>query len=271
MRPRWDDRGPAGARWWRRSRETAASAPARSPRSHKQQPELVLAGRGLAMLVAEDLLADGERLARRRFRFGDPRPRSFSTRASSTSVTATSLCSLPSSRRRIARLSRSSGSAAARLPSSRCSTPRSLRLCATRTFCGPSVRRPIASACSSSGSALLVHAHALVGAADHGEHLGLQLRLIAQARSAMRAAAASSRLRTVGSLGVRRAIRIGARQHAGQQLADLRRLLRLQPRAIALRGQLHRVEADQRGQHRARRRRRAVTPRQWRRTNLAAR
>ena len=132
---------------------SSGSAPARSPRRMQDLAEVALAGRRLAMLVAERRLADVERLAGRRLGLGGV-PGRTSARDSSTSVIATSGWRGP---RDLAPHRHGSRAAAARpapaWPISRCSTPRLLRLCASSTCAGPSARRPTATARCSSGSA----------------------------------------------------------------------------------------------------------------------
>ena len=99
---------------------------------------------------------------------------------------------------------------------------------------------------------LVETSHALEGAADDREHLGLQLRPIAELAGDPGGAAIEQALDGgLGRIGV--AVRIGAGQQVGEQRADLRRLVRLEARAIALGLQALRVEHDDGDEHRQRR------------------
>ena len=99
---------------------------------------------------------------------------------------------------------------------------------------------------------------ALVHPADHVQHLGLQLGLIGELL--LHALGAGIEDVADGRLAVARRIGVGAGEEAGQQLAHPRGLVGLEPRAIALGGEPHRVEGHERGhQHHGRRRSPATT------------
>ena len=133
----------------------------------QEQPQLVLARRGFAMLVAEQLLPESPAprgsAARPRPAGRDPGARAPARRASRRRpclrVRAAGAASRGSRR--------SSGSAAASRP--RRDGARRDRSGSARCARAPgrATRRPIASACSSSGSALASQPHPLVGPADH--------------------------------------------------------------------------------------------------------
>ena len=118
---------------------------------------------------------------------------------------------------------------------------------------------------------LVVQAHALIDAADHRRTSsactsGWSAEIAGDALGADIEQAAHGRL-----LRVRVAVRIGAVEQLGQQLADLRRLGGLQRGAIALVRELHGVERDRAATSTATAAAAATTLRRWRRTNLAAR
>ena len=134
-----DDRRPAGARSSRRSRAAAARRRRDRRLSHSNSPSsfLLVAVSRCSSPKTAVRMASASRVGASA---SAVRPRSLSSARQLDERDRDVRCARcraaagawPGSRA-------SSGSAAARLPSSRCSTPRSLRLCATRTCSVPSV------------------------------------------------------------------------------------------------------------------------------------
>ena len=79
-------------------------------------------------------------------------------------------------------------------------------------------------------------AEPLVRAAHDGQHLGLQLRLAGELALDARGAAVEDGRARWSLRPVATASGIRARQESGEKLADLRGFLRLEPRPVALRG-----------------------------------
>ena len=128
-------------------------------------------------------------------------------------------------------------------PISRCRTPRLLRLWASCTCSRAERAPPERDRALQQRQRLSSKAHALEGAADDGEHLRSGPRAGPRAR-AVRSAARSRRPCTVGS--VLSGLRYGSAPVStlGEQLADLRRLVRFLAGAIALGLQPVGVEGD---------------------------